>query len=335
MEKVNLIGQTFYDLTVIEEVECTNKKGVKPQLWKCKCVCGNEVVLSTTKVVSEYPKSCGCRRSGSRVELPNLIGRTFGRLTVLERAPNKIYPKGYVRTMWTCQCDCGTVRDFQADCLKSGATQSCGCLKSELTSERLSLQLEGQTFGKLTVIERAGTFIGEDGLKYSQWLCECECGSTKVVRGHDLVRGSVSSCGCLISKGEMLVRQELNKYDVEYRTQWWFDDLRLESGRPTRFDFALVRGDDLLGLIEYHGVQHYKEQPYGFGEQQRESSDLLKSAYCYQHHIRLWVIAYDQDISLKVQNIMRELNITYADPVPSLENEEGATTIPEGSTPAA
>lgn len=52
-------------------------------------------------------------------------------------------------------------------------------------------KLIGQTFGRLTVIERAGT-MG----KNAAWLCECACGGTAVTHGGNLKSGHTTSCGC-------------------------------------------------------------------------------------------------------------------------------------------
>ena len=53
--------------------------------------------------------------------------------------------------------------------------------------------LTGQTFGRLTVIERDTTRIGER----IRWLVQCCCGSpVKSVARGDLVRGTTVSCGC-------------------------------------------------------------------------------------------------------------------------------------------
>lgn len=54
------------------------------------------------------------------------------------------------------------------------------------------IDLTGQRFGRLVVIERA-----ENKGKDTAWLCLCDCGKQKVVRGHDLIRGKQKSCGCL------------------------------------------------------------------------------------------------------------------------------------------
>lgn len=55
------------------------------------------------------------------------------------------------------------------------------------------VNLTGERFGKLTVIKRAENAKG--GI--SRWECQCDCGNKKIVRGNDLKRGSVKSCGCL------------------------------------------------------------------------------------------------------------------------------------------
>lgn len=55
------------------------------------------------------------------------------------------------------------------------------------------LDLKGHKFGRLTVLERAGST--KHGA--AKWLCKCECGNEKVVNGEELRKGNVSSCGCL------------------------------------------------------------------------------------------------------------------------------------------
>ena len=52
--------------------------------------------------------------------------------------------------------------------------------------------LIGQRFGILTVIEDAGN----DPRGNSMWLCKCDCGNTKVIRGSKLKEGQYLSCGC-------------------------------------------------------------------------------------------------------------------------------------------
>ena len=62
----------------------------------------------------------------------NLIGKKFGRLTVVARAPDQ---KNSV--MWYCQCDCGSqIKAICGSALKNGKVKSCGCFKMEASSDR-------------------------------------------------------------------------------------------------------------------------------------------------------------------------------------------------------
>lgn len=60
----------------------------------------------------------------------DLTGQTYGRLTVIERAPHK---NG--RTMWRCQCSCGNTVIASGNMLRRGHTKTCGCGKIERCRE--------------------------------------------------------------------------------------------------------------------------------------------------------------------------------------------------------
>lgn len=56
---------------------------------------------------------------------------------------------------------------------------------------RKRIEISGQRFGQLTVIEYAGN---------CKWLCKCDCGRYKKVKSAYLRNGSAKSCGCLKGK---------------------------------------------------------------------------------------------------------------------------------------
>lgn len=65
----------------------------------------------------------------------DLTGRRFGRLVALEPLPRR-KDNGGVR--WLCRCDCdGNLSDHSRDDLRSGGSQSCGCLKREQMQKRM------------------------------------------------------------------------------------------------------------------------------------------------------------------------------------------------------
>lgn len=59
------------------------------------------------------------------------IGNRYGRLIVIDRGLNR-NRKAY----WVCNCDCGSVTVVVGYALRSGQTQSCGCIRKELLRER-------------------------------------------------------------------------------------------------------------------------------------------------------------------------------------------------------
>lgn len=65
----------------------------------------------------------------------DLTGRRFGRLTVVEVDQRGCADNDYVTT-WKCVCDCGNMITTRTACLRRGYTQSCGCLRSELSAQR-------------------------------------------------------------------------------------------------------------------------------------------------------------------------------------------------------
>ena len=59
----------------------------------------------------------------------DLTGRTFGRLTVSRRAAGN-------PPRWWCRCECGERKAILGAHLRSGAIESCGCLRRERASAR-------------------------------------------------------------------------------------------------------------------------------------------------------------------------------------------------------
>jgi len=64
----------------------------------------------------------------------DLAGKTFGRLKV--KMGESRWSGGRRRIFWLCRCRCGNMHEVEASALRSGATQSCGCLRDEATSAR-------------------------------------------------------------------------------------------------------------------------------------------------------------------------------------------------------
>jgi hypothetical protein len=70
----------------------------------------------------------------------DLSNQRFGRLL----AVSVVRRGGAVH--WHCQCDCGSSKVVQANHLRRGRTQSCGCLHKELLADRVRKHAKSNTF---------------------------------------------------------------------------------------------------------------------------------------------------------------------------------------------
>jgi hypothetical protein len=118
-------------------------------------------------------------------KIMDLVGRRFGRLTVIKEAGRN--QRGQVR--WLCRCDCGNEKIVLADNLRSGSTKSCGC--QQHNNHSTLIDLTGRRFGRLLVLRRNGSISN-----YAAWICQCDCGKIVTVSSKHLLDGRTVSCGC-------------------------------------------------------------------------------------------------------------------------------------------
>lgn len=119
----------------------------------------------------------------------DLLGKKFGTLTVVEQLDER--KRGYC--VWLCQCNCGKKIKANTKELTQGQAFCAECSpKKNMKKGPIAENLAGQRFGKLQVLQRAENRKGR-----TAWLCQCDCGNTKIVLSRDLKAGKVRSCGCL------------------------------------------------------------------------------------------------------------------------------------------
>lgn len=114
----------------------------------------------------------------------DLTGKSYGKLTVLRR-------DGYLgkEIAWLCRCECGAEVRIRGNNLRAGRANSCG--SADCGGGKLR-DLTGMTFGRLTVLERAGSSPD----RKARWLCQCSCGKQTTTLGKLLISGKTQSCGC-------------------------------------------------------------------------------------------------------------------------------------------
>ena len=233
-------------------------------------------LLSTTIFISLFTKGKSFK---------NLLGQTFGELTVLEKTEQRDQKS----VVWKCQCSCGNIVYWPGDRLQQQKNPNCGCSKS----------LIGEKFGKLTVLKEVGRSSTRDII----WECQCDCGTKLFLTTHALRDKRTIGCGCSKSIGEYNIAQCLSQNNISFKKEYTFSDLK-DSGF-LRYDFAIFENDKLIRLIEFDGEQHYKDTSF-FPDSLKtiKKHDQQKNNYAKTHNIPLVRIPYSEKNNINLELLL-------------------------------
>jgi hypothetical protein len=101
MSVKDMTGLRFGKLTVIERDSTISSAAA---YWRCKCDCGKEKSIRGQSLRSGLVIDCGCGKADrirSNIDTTSMIGKKFGRLTVLERDLTKPIGHGH-EIYWIC-----------------------------------------------------------------------------------------------------------------------------------------------------------------------------------------------------------------------------------------
>jgi hypothetical protein len=113
--------------------------------------------------------------------------------------------------------------------------------------------LSGRRFGKLIV----NSFSYQNDRQQAYWLCNCDCGDTKIVKAAALNSGDTKSCGCLHKKrcGDISGHYFLNLFNHAKKRGIPFNITILDMWQK----FIKQKGLCPLSNIELHLDPHIKK----------------------------------------------------------------------------
>lgn len=211
-----------------------------------------------------------------------LVGRRFGHLTVIKDTGKRLHRS----IIWECKCDCGNEHEVTSNNLNGGSVNSCG--KMNCPYHKTFENLKGQRFGKLIAMYPTSM---KDG-SHMYWVCQCDCGNQHEISSSHLKDGTVQSCGCISTPiGEINIENILKINHIEYKKQVTFKELK--NIKPLRYDFGIYQKEKLIRLIEFDGIQHFKEQNFFTHDLESiQKNDKIKNQYCRENNIPLVRIPY-------------------------------------------
>ena len=187
---IDMVGKRIGRLSVVER-HGTDKKG--QALFKCICDCGNETITTGYNLRKGITQYCVClqREHAGKAHSRDLTGMRIGNIIVLGPVGYREYKNGRTKT-YRIRCDCGNEKDVVQSLLtRKNPIKSCGCMTSDLITQKNTIDITGQHFGRLTAMRPQRTVGGHYG-----WLCKCMCGNEIVTTLTKLRDGHTTSCGC-------------------------------------------------------------------------------------------------------------------------------------------
>lgn len=230
----------------------------------------------------------------------NLMNQKFGRLLVIDSAPNK---NG--RTAWLCKCDCGNELIVTTKSLRDGNTKSCGCLHKETVSKQFSKNLTNQRFGNLIALKPTKMRKHRSVV----WECKCDCGNIHLASAELLLNGHTSSCGCIRSKGNQKIKNILQSGNIPFIAEY---PIRVNEINYY-YDFALIKEEKVICFIEYDGILHFIQDSYhGWNNEENwektQQNDAIKNNYALEKNIPLIRIPYTDFDKIDLNYIVERMN---------------------------
>ncbi|AKL83309.1 hypothetical protein D068_cds05480 [Bacillus atrophaeus UCMB-5137] len=171
--------------------------------------------------------------------------------------------------------------------LKSGKCPKC-VGKVRLQQEEFVSIVEGLTGDEYTVMGEYKNSNTKIEMRHNK------CGHVWKVSPPNFTHGNSRCPKCNESKGEKVIWSYLVSLVVNFEQQHWFSDCRDKN--PLPFDFAVFNEEnELMGLIEYDGQQHFEPIKNWGGElrfKEVQRRDGIKNDYCQKNHIPLLRIPY-------------------------------------------
>lgn len=133
------------------------------------------------------------------------------------------------------------------------------------------VDLTGQRFGRLTVLEMAEPYISPKGQVQTMYLCRCDCGSIKTIRGYALKNGNTKSCGCLVPELSKIANTKHGMRNTKLYREWAAMKTRCFNSNFKSFADYGGRGiivcdewkDDFQAFYNYVSkLPHFMEEGY-------------------------------------------------------------------------
>lgn len=154
----------------------------------------------------------------------------------------------------------------------------------------VKINLAGQRFGQLTVIEESGRIRKEVA-----WKCKCDCGNYVTVAGYNLRSGHTRSCGCYMKEKAISVNKRHGLYGT--RIHGIYTNMKTRCYNPNYYLFNRYGGRGITVCDEWlgeNGLLRFWEWSEKNGYDSNKSIDRINNDKGYSPDNCRWVTMKDQ-----------------------------------------
>jgi len=252
---------------------------------KIKCKCGNvfETTYGNFKSGKKQCGECSGRINWDYDAVKDYINGEKGNgCTLLS------YTYNYMTEILDIQCSCGDVFQRTFACFLQ-SNKNCSACNNKVDRDYHSIlnyiNTESQTNYKLLT-----TNHGEFSVRRLLTI-QCDRGHIYKTRFNKFYSGHRCPI-CIESNGEQSVRTYLNNKKIRFESEKTFNKLVGLGGGLLRYDFAILKCDKIVSLIEYDGEYHYRDIYEKQDFQRQQEHDRLKNDFAIQNNIPLLRIPY-------------------------------------------
>lgn len=183
------------------------------------------------------------------------------------------------------------------------------------------IDLTGQRFGRLVVLERAEN--SKNG--QARWKCQCDCGNVKIIQGNHLRQGTTKSCGCLEKENLYKIAHQKTHGETKTRLYQIWSGIKQRCNNINSPDYYRYGGRGITICEEWLKYEPFRDWAVNNGYSENLSIDRIDNNKGYNPENCRWITMFEQAGNRRNNHIIsyngeektiaefaREYNIPYA-----------------------